>query len=236
MKKLSVIIPVYNEERRLSPCLEQVIPFLCTHYKNSHEIIVVDNGSTDDTLKIARAYTNTYPQVTALHIPIRGKGIAVKKGMLFAEGHYRYMCDVDLSTPIEVLPKFLEMTPFFDVVVGSREIKPALVHTTLMRRMMGRAFHLLVNDLVPGVLDTQCGFKLFRDVAARAVFGRLQLPNMAFDVEALYLARLLGYSVGEMAVPWEHNPDSRVRLVWDSLDMARDILSIPWIHTEPIQA
>lgn len=230
MKKLSIIIPVHNEENRLSVCLEQVIPFLCSEFQHAHEIIIVDNGSTDDTLKIAKAYVNTYSQVSALHIPIRGKGIAVKKGMLFAEGRYRYMCDVDLSTPIEELPKFLEMGMLFDVVIGSREIARGNVHTTLTRRVMGRLFHALVNDLVPGVLDTQCGFKLFRDVAARAVFGRLQLPNMAFDVEALYLARLLGYSVGELPVRWEHNPDSRVRLLWDSLDMARDVLSIPWMH------
>lgn len=232
MKKLSVIIPLHNEERRLANCLERLIPYLCEHYQRAHEIILVDNASTDDTMQIARAYANTYNQVYPLSIPIRGKGIAVKKGMEFACGRYRLMCDVDLSTPIEELPKLMDLTRFFDVVIGSRELKPAEVKTTLQRRVMGRIFHLLVSDLVPGVLDTQCGFKLFSDAAARAIFGRLKLPSMAFDVEALYLARLLGYTVGEVPVCWVHDADSRVRVVWDSLDMARDVLSIPWMHAQ----
>ncbi len=227
---ISVIIPVHNEANRLSPCLEKVIHYLSSRYQYSHEIIVVDNGSTDDTLMIAQCYVNTYQHVHALSVPVRGKGVAVKKGMLYADGRFRFMCDVDLSTPIETLPDFIFMARHFDVVIGSRELTPDLVRTTLARRVIGRGFHLLVHDLAPGILDTQCGFKLFRDIAAEAIFGRLQLPGMAFDVEALYLARLLGYSVGEMPVRWEHNSDSRVRL-WDALDMARDVISIPWMHT-----
>ncbi len=228
---VSVIIPVHNEEQRLSPCLEKVIRFMSSRFQSCHEIIVVDNGSTDDTLHIATRYVNTFSNVHALSVPMRGKGIAVKRGMLYAQGRYRYMCDVDLSTPITALMDFLFLARQFDVVVGSRELNRDMVHTTLLRRILGRGFHFLVNDLVPGVLDTQCGFKLFRDIAAEAVFGRLRLPGLAFDVEALYLARLLGYTVGEMPVHWEHNPDSRVRMVWDSLEMARDVVSIPWLHS-----
>lgn len=227
---ISVIIPVHNEENRLAVCLEQVIHFLSARYQYNHEIIIVDNGSTDDTRMIAQCYVNTYQRVYALSLPVRGKGIAVRRGMLFAQGRYRYMCDVDLSAPIDALPDFLNMAKRFDVVIGSREINPALVQTTPVRRFIGRSFHLLVNDLVPGVLDTQCGFKLFRDIAARAIFSRAQLPGMAFDVEALYIARLLGYRIGEIPVHWQHNADSRVR-VWDAFDMARDVLSIPWMHT-----
>lgn len=227
---VSVIIPVHNEARRLGSALEKIIHFLSTRYQYTHEIIIVDNGSTDDTRMIAQCYVNTYQHVFALSLPMRGKGIAIKKGMLFAKGRFRYMCDVDLSTPIETLPDFLVLAKSFDVVIGSRELRRGLVKTTLARRVIGRVFHLLVNDLVPGVLDTQCGFKLFRDIAAETIFGRLQLPGMAFDVEALYLARLLGYRVAEMPVEWQHNSDSRVR-VWDAFEMARDVASIPWIHT-----
>lgn len=227
---ISVIIPAHNEERRLANCLEEVIPFLSTNYPSIHEIIIVDNGSTDDTFSIARAYSYTYAGIAAISIPLRGKGLAVKRGMLFAEGRYRLMCDVDLSTPIECLLEFMALRKKYDVIIGSREVTPSLVKTPLKRRVIGRAFHALVNGLVPGVLDTQCGFKLFSDVAARAIFGSLQLPGMAFDVEALYLAKLMGFRVAEHAVPWEHNPDSRVRLLWDSLDMAKDVISIPWLH------
>lgn len=231
MTHLSVIIPVHNEARRLSPCLEKVIPYLCTHYQNAHEIIIVDNGSTDETYKIANCYVSTYNQVYVLRVPMRGKGLAVRRGMLFAQGRFRYMCDVDLATPIEELSEFMQWTNDYDVVIGSREVLPVMTQTTFLRRLMGRAFHLLVNDLVPGVLDTQCGFKLFRDYAARAVFDRLQLPGLAFDVEALYLTRMFGFTIGEIPVRWKQGGDSRVRLVWDSLDMARDVISIPWLHS-----
>lgn len=227
---LSVIIPVHNEERRLATCMEQVIAHLSTYYQNRHEIIIVDNGSTDDTHGIARAYANTYRNVFVLHEAERGKGAAIRRGMLFAEGDYRYMCDVDLSTPIHYVGEFLKLRKNYDVIIGSREVAPALAHTTLTRRVVGRMFHALVGDLVPGVKDTQCGFKLFSALAAEAVFSRLQLRGLAFDVEALYLARRLDYPLTEIPVHWEHNPDSRVRLFWDALEMARDVASIPFLH------
>lgn len=230
---LSVIIPVHNEQMRLANCMEQVIPYLCTHYQNKHEIIIVDNGSNDDTLNIARMYVNYLPEsIFALHIPGRGKGMAVKRGMLFAQGRWRYMCDVDLSTPIESLPLFFNHTKQYDVVIGSREVSKEFVKTSSLRRMVGRAFHWLVKDLLPDILDTQCGFKLFRDIAAEGVFNRLQLPSMAFDVEALYLTRLLGYRIAEIPVTWQHNDDSRVKLFSDSFSMARDVISIPWLHMQ----
>lgn len=227
---LSVIIPVYNEERRLGPCMEQVVPYLSEHYQNEHEIIIVDNASRDDTFMIAQCYANSYPNIYALRLPVKGKGIAIKKGMLFARGNYRFMCDVDLSTPIQFLRDFMKLRKQYDVVVGSRELMRGMVHTTLTRRVVGRVFHALVSDLVPGVQDTQCGYKLFSALAAEAIFSRLQITGFAFDVEALYLARLLDFPVGEMPVAWEHNADSRVSLVRDSLSMARDVITIPWLH------
>lgn len=230
---LSVVIPAHNEEMRLANCLEKIIPYLCTRYKNNHEIVIVDNGSTDETFFIARMYAYTYSSISALHLPIRGKGIAVKRGMLFAQGKYRYMCDVDLSTPIEELDKFFKyIVRDYDVVIGSREVDKGMVQSTSLRHFIGRAFHTFCNHLAPGVLDTQCGFKLFRGYAAEAIFHRLQLPSMAFDVEALFIARLLGYRIGEIPVQWQHNPDSRVNLLWDSLHMARDVITIPWLHMQ----
>jgi glycosyltransferase involved in cell wall biosynthesis len=232
MTFLSVIIPAHNEAARLSVCLEQVIPFLNNNFIG-HEIIISENGSRDDTLKIARIYANSFPDLYVINSPQRGKGSAIRRGMSFARGRWRYMCDVDLSTPIDALLNFVREAQFThaDVVIGSRELRRADVHTTLMRRVIGRAFHVMVSDLVPGVGDTQCGFKLFSDRAANMIFPRLKLSGMAMDVEALYIAQLLGLHIHEMPVMWTHNADSRVRMVQDSFEMARDVLSIPWMHT-----
>jgi dolichyl-phosphate beta-glucosyltransferase len=229
---ISIIIPVYNGDRHLGPALEQLIHYLQRHHPYNYEIIVVNNGSTDETKFVCDCYTNTYNHIYALHLPERGKGLAVKRGMLFAQGYWRYMCDVDLSTPIWELKKFMAASDLWDVVVGSREIKRDQVHTTLARRLIGRAFHTLVADLVPGIGDTQCGFKLFSAQAAVEIFSRLRTTGLAFDVEVLYLAKLHGFFVNEIPVKWDHNPDSRVRMVWDSLQMARDVIQIPWMHMQ----
>lgn len=227
---ISIIIPVYNAETLLGPALEKIIAYMQRNYPYQYEIVVVNNGSTDQTQFVCNVYTNTYQHVYALHLPERGKGLAVKRGMLFATGYWRYMCDVDLSTPIWELKQFMEASEFWDVVIGSREIARENVKTTRSRRFVGRAFHALVSELIPGFADTQCGFKLFSDRAAETIFTQLHTHGMAFDVEVLYLAKLHGMFINEIPVHWRHNPDSRVRLVWDSLQMAFDVISIPWHH------
>jgi dolichyl-phosphate beta-glucosyltransferase len=210
-----------------------VVPYVNERWPHNAEVIISENGSSDETLKIAQCYANSFRNVFVISMRERGKGLAIRRGMQFANARWRYMCDVDLSTPIEVLDEFLSMavTERADVVIGSREVDRSQVRTTLARRVIGRVFHQLVAELVPGVQDTQCGFKLFSSRAA-AVFSLAKLNSMAFDVEALYLAGRMGYRIVEMPVPWEHNPDSRVRLVMDSATMARDIMSIPWMHTQ----
>ena len=225
---ISVIIPVHNEERRLSWCLEQLVPFLSNTY-HSWEIVVVNNGSTDATREILEVYTNTFYKVYALHLKTRGKGLAVTHGMLYARGRYRYMCDVDLSTPVEEIPRFLQAIKDADVVCGSRELDRASTQTTPLRRFMGRCFHAFVGDLAGGLQDTQCGFKMFRDFAAMDIFENIQTRGMAFDVEVIYLAKLYGLRVAEMPVKWTHNADSRVRL-WDGVLFTNDVLNIPWLH------
>lgn len=230
---ISIIVPVYNGDRYLATTLEKMIQFLQRFYIYNYEIIIVNNGSTDETKFVCDIYTHTFNHIYALHLPMRGKGAAVKRGMLFAKGHYRYMCDVDLSTPITWISKFVEcerMTAA-DVVIGSREVsRNQRVTTTPARHFIGRAFHLLASDIVPGIQDTQCGFKLFRERAAVDIFSRLQTTGLAFDVEVIYLARLLGYSVHEIPVKWDHNPNSSLHMVRDSLQMAADVIQIPWRH------
>lgn len=220
---LSVIIPVYNEATRLERCIDLLLPEL-REYR--HEVIFVDNGSTDDTPRRLEHAVNIYPTIHAMRSMRRGKGLAVREGMLQAQGRYRYMCDVDLSTPAQEIHRFLEFARIHDIVIGSREIRPERTHTTPLRRFTGRIFHALVSDLVPGIKDTQCGFKMFRDFAADSIFENVTIAGMAFDVEVLHLARALGYDMKEIAVPWVHDDDSRVRLVEDSLEMFLDVSQI----------
>jgi len=226
---LSVIIPAHNEERRLPRCLDEVTRWLWAR-NWLYEIIVVSNGSTDNTVRICAEHAALFAHFRWMDLPQRGKGLAVREGMLMARGVYRLFMDVDLSTPLDEIPPALRYAAEHDVVIGSREVVPANVRTTPKRYLIGRAFHALVRDLTPGIRDTQCGFKLFHQDAARAIFERCQINGMAFDVEALYLARLLGYDIHEMPVSWTHDADSRVRLVGDSLSMLWDVINIPTRH------
>jgi len=217
---LSIIIPVHNERDRIEACLDQLVPHAARY---NCEIIFVDNGSTDHTRDVLDVARTIYRPVRYIHLDRRGKGLAVRAGMLEARGRYRYMCDVDLSTPAREIHRFLEFARVHDVVIGSREIRPEQTQTTWTRRFIGRTFHRLVSPLVPGLVDTQCGFKMFRDYAAMDIFNRSKVEGMAFDVETLWLAFELGYSVEEIPVPWVHDPNSRVRLVYDSLQMLMDV-------------
>lgn len=225
---ISVIVPLYNEQRRLERCLDELHAELTGMYK--YEVILVDNASLDQTPMMADLASRTFPSTRAIHLPRKGKGYAVREGMLAADGHYRYMCDVDLSTPAEEVHRFIEYARRFDIVIGSREVKPELTHTDIRRKITGRVFHSLVHDLVPGIRDTQCGFKIFRDYAAKQIFENVTIMGWAFDVEVLYLAHLFGFGVHELPVPWTHDADSRVNMLPDSLEMLYDISQIKPMH------
>lgn len=231
-KYISIIIPAHNEERRLRQCLNTVIQYVDRKFPYSWEVVIVENGSTDSTWQIAQEYAGAYQHVHALQSGERGKGAAVKRGMLYATSKWRYMADVDLSAPISELNAMLSVarSENVDIVIGSREMFPAGVETTFSRRMIGRIFHALAGSLTPTISDTQCGFKLFGAQAASRIFDAVTIPGMAFDVEALYIAERLGYEIAQYPIHWKHDPDSRVRFVSDSLQMARDVLSIPVIH------
>ena len=227
---LSIIIPAYNEAIRLPASLEKIDAFLRTQ-SFSAEIIVVENGSTDDTLRLCRELQPRIKNLVMLHEDKRGKGWAVRQGMRVAKGEYRFICDADLSMPIEELPRFfpplLKDTP---VAIASREAPGAKRYgEPQYRHIVGRIFNWMVRLIVlPGLQDTQCGFKCFRADVAEAVFPLVGITGWTFDVEALYIARRLGYAIKEIAIPWHYNAHSNISVLRDSLHMGTDLLKIRW--------
>jgi len=235
---LSVIIPAYNEERRLPATLEKLQAYLARQ-SFSHDIWVVDNGSTDRTAELVRDFARGYPSLQLAQTARRGKGVAVRMGMLSAKGKYRFLCDADLSMPVEEFDRFyppqLEDT---DIAIGSREAQGAQrFDEPGYRHLTGRIFSLAVRLLVMrGFEDTQCGFKCFRDSAAEELFSRQRFDGWSFDVEVLYLARRRGFRIREVPVPWQYQSDSRIRLVNDSLVMFADLIRIRWFDLRGIYA
>lgn len=193
------------------------------------EVIVVENGSRDQTLAIAQEHARRLSYLRVLSEEQRGKGLAVRRGMLEARGEYRFICDADLSMPIEQVIRFLPpVISGFDVAIGSREAPGSKRYDEPpYRHLIGRVFNLMVRLMaLPGLQDSQCGFKCFTAAAAEDVFKRQTLSGMSFDVEALFIARLRGYRLAEVPIDWYFDPDSRVRLVQDSLRMFLDLVSI----------
>ena len=226
---LSVIIPAYNEAARIVPTLEQVVAYL-RQQTYSWEVVVVDDGSTDATAALAAGLCDGVP-LHLLQVPHGGKGWAVQHGMLQAQGQYRFLCDADLSMPIEHLALFLPPAlDDYDIAIGSREAPGARrFHEPARRHLMGRAFNLLVHWLaVPDFADTQCGFKCFRGEVAEVIFPLQRLRGFGFDVELLFLARRRGYRVVEVPIDWYYRVESKVHPLRDTFSMVRDVLSVRW--------
>ncbi len=225
---LSIIIPAYNEEIRLPDTLEKIQRFL-EQQTYAAEVIVVENGSRDRTLQIAREFAAKHPSFRALHEERRGKGNAVRTGMLAAAGEYRFICDADLSMPIEQVNRFLPpQLESMDVAIASREAPGSVRYNEPeYRHLTGRVFNTLVRWLaLPGLQDTQCGFKCFRAAVAADVFQRQTIDGWTFDVEVLYVARRHGYKIQEIPIDWYFNPESKVRVLRDSWQMFKDLLKI----------
>jgi dolichyl-phosphate beta-glucosyltransferase len=225
---LSIILPAHNEEQRLPATLKEVDAFLRTQTFPA-EILVVENGSADRTLEIANEYCRSMPALRVISMTERGKGRAVQRGMLEARGEYRFFADVDFSMPVAEVLRFVPpQMQQMDIAIGSREAPGSKRYgEPLLRHLSGRVFNNLVRWLaLPGLQDTQCGFKCFRAEVVEKVFPLQTIMGWTFDVEVLYIARLKGYKVVEIGIPWYYNPQSKVRVFKDSLRMFKDLLTI----------
>ena len=225
---LSIIIPAHNEERRLPGSLEKIVAFL-EKQDYQAEVIVVDNGSRDNTSGVVEGFMARYPFISLIREERRGKGLAVKLGMLAARGEYLFLCDADLSMPIEEVANFLPpQLEDYDVAIASREVEGARRYgEPPHRHLMGRVFNLIVRLLaVRGFQDTQCGFKCFRREVARDIFSRQTMEGWGFDVEVLFIAQKRGYRIVEVPINWYYMANSRVRPIRDSIRMFREVLQV----------
>lgn len=232
--QLSIVIPAYNEEARLPRTVFAAIEW-CATQKLDFELIIADDGSSDGTLAMARQFAGSDSRVHALACTHKGKGATVRTANLNAQGRWILFMDADGATPVSEIWKLLgAMDSGYDVAIGSRALKApgeVKVKTSLHRRIIGRVFALFVQQLaVEGIRDTQCGFKMFRREAARAIFSRQKIDGFAFDVETLFIARRLSLSIAEIPVNWVGQAGSKVNLVTDSLKMLWDISRIRRSH------
>lgn len=225
-----MIIPAYNEERRLSDSLRQVSAYLRQQPYTS-EIWVVDDGSQDSTAQAVESIQAELPEVSLIRTPHRGKGHAVKTGMLAGRGDFLFSCDADLSMPIHELEKFLPpVLDSVDVAIGSREAAGARrFEEPAYRHLMGRVFNWIVKLVaVRGIEDTQCGFKCFRRDAATQVFPYQIMHGFGFDVEVLFIARKRGFKIVEVPIHWYYSANSRVSPPRDSVGMLWEVLRVRW--------
>lgn len=225
---LSIIIPARDEERRLPHTLEQIFTFLKSQDYTA-EVLVVENGSNDRTYEIALELAEQYENLHVLKEEQPGKGKAVQRGMLESKGEYRFMCDADLSMPIQELEKFIpQTTEPLDIAIASREAPGAVRYNEPeYRHLGGRLINFAIRLLIlPGFQDTQCGFKCFRGVVVDSVFPYQNIPGWAFDIEILYIARKQGFRIIEVPIHWYFDPETKLRAVKDALLMLRDIFLI----------
>ncbi len=225
---LSIIIPAHNEQERLPASLKNLQDYV-KQQAFSIEVLVVENGSQDDTRKIAVAFQDEMPYLTVIDEKLPGKGLAVRSGMLAAHGKYRIFCDADFSMPVAEISKFIPSAEeSYDVAIASRELPASIrIDEPEYRHRIGRIFNTMVRlSVLPGLQDTQCGFKAFRDEVAEKVFRLQSLEGWSFDAEVLVIARQNGYRIQEIPITWYYKPGSRLHIFRDSLKMAVDLLTI----------
>jgi dolichyl-phosphate beta-glucosyltransferase len=229
---LSLVIPAYNEAERLPATLQRINQHRRS-WNFSSEIIIVVEPSEDGTLALAENAAKSVPQLTVMtHHERRGKGFAVRSGMLRARGDFIFFTDADLSTPLEDLDASLQRMRrdrSTDLIVGNRQHPETriILRQNAKREWMGKIFNRIATQMTGlNIRDTQCGFKGFRHRAAKEIFGRQRIDGFSFDVEVLLLAKAMGFLAVEMPVHWTNSPTSRVRVVHDSVGMLVDLFRI----------
>lgn len=232
---LSIIVPAYNEEKRLGPTLEEIKAFM-DKKGFAYEVLLVDDGSTDGTQEVSRSSTlSREGRLRVLDNKVnRGKGYSVKHGVSKSKGELILFSDADLSTPIKEFDKLeAAIVSGADIAIGSRSVKDSIVRIRqpFYRQSMGRIFNFYVRVILGiNLSDTQCGFKLFCSECAEALFEEVRTEGFAFDAEMLFRARRNGLRVDEIGVEWVNSPESKVHPLFSSMRMFRDILIVRLIH------
>ncbi len=234
--ELSIVIPAYNEAKRLPSTLQRVCGYLQAR-NLSAEVLVVDDGSRDATVEVARGFEALGSEDRGVRVLVqpanRGKGAALRAGVLASRGQRVLLCDADMSTPIEEVEKLEAELPRAPLVLGSRAVAESQIteRQPFYREFMGKTFNFILRLVgITGLHDTQCGFKLIDGDLARQVFAMMIVDRFAFDVELIWLARRYGRRVVEVGVVWENSPESTVHPIFDSAVMLRDVLRLRWHH------
>jgi len=229
--KLSIIVPSYNEELRLPASLDRIAAYVGASARQT-EVLVVDDGSLDQTARVAAAYAERIPNLRVLQNGVnRGKGYSVRHGMLEAKGEVVLFTDADLSAPIEEADKLLAAIGQYDLAIGSRAMDRSLikVHESAFREFAGIVFNKIVRFVLRlPFVDTQCGFKAFRRERCRIIFEQQRIERFGFDPELLYLARHHGLKSVEIPVRWSHSPATKINMMRDSIQMFVDVFTIRW--------
>ena len=237
---LSVIIPAYNEESHLIFSLNKLYEFISNN-NFTFEIILVDDGSKDNTCKIASEFFSIHELNDKYHFNLienkinKGKGFSIRKGLERATGKFILFTDADFSTPIEESQKLLGfLNVGYDIAIGSRALKDSKLirRQNIFRMYMGKFFNLIVRRITGlNFMDTQCGFKMFTSKAKNLLLPYLKIDDFSFDVEILYIAKKLNLKVKEMPISWINSPDSKVRIIKDSIKMFFSLIKIKNLHS-----
>jgi len=230
--ELSIVIPAHNEANRILPFLRQITDY-CHLQGRSYEVLVVDDGSTDGTTDVVERYAQVHTAIRVMRSSrCQGKGAAVRHGIQSAAGGLQLFADADGATPIQELARLEKaMADGADMAIGSRALAASLpefaVHARLYRSVLGTLFNAAVRRSgIPGIADTQCGFKLFRRTVAQELFSYTSIDGFGFDLELLYVAQRRGYRIAEVPVNWSDQPGSKVRVIRDGFRMLRDLAVI----------